>query len=123
MTIFNRTFDVKRAKTVLDEPENAWFRDLLKYWRPAGEAQGIRDPPTAPEPPAEHLRLAIRNESLNFYRGAQSVAEVTFANGKLEAQVHNKYIYGAEGSGQDCVKVVDGGFAARDGSRVRYREN
>ena len=48
---------------------------------------------------------------------------MTFANGKLEAQVHNKYIYGAEGSGQDCVKVVDGGFAGRDGSRVRYREN
>ncbi len=119
MTKFNREFDVDRAKEAVHLPENAWFRDLLKYWRPAGE---LRDTRSQPQPEPDHLRLAIRDGYLSFYRGGQSVAKVRFANGKLEAEIHNKYVY-EKGKGQKCVRITDGAFTVGDGSRVLYSED
>src|SRR3954462_9236040 len=119
MTIFSRAFDVTGVKEVLHAPEHAWFRDLLKQWRPAGD---LRDSSCTPQPGADHLRLAIRAGYLNFYRGGQSVAKVTFTNGKLQASVHNKYVCGKNDDSQAYVKIIDGGFTDRDGSWVRYSD-
>jgi hypothetical protein len=119
MTMFSREFDVRGVKEVLNAPENAWFRDLLKYWRPAGELRDMRDKPLA----ADHLRLAIRDGYVNFYRAGQSVAKVTFTNGKLEASVHNKYVYGNKDGGQKYVKATGHGFTGPDGSSVRYSDD
>ena len=52
MTMFNREFDVSGVKAVLSVPENAWFRDLLKYWRPAGDLGDAREKPLAGGSPA-----------------------------------------------------------------------
>lgn len=59
-------------------PDN-WWKDLLRRWRPSGS-------------PAHDggLRLAIRNNCLNFYRHGQSVAEVGGVN-RAYARVHIKY--------------------------------
>lgn len=120
MTIFNREFNVSGVKEILNAPENAWFRDLLKYWRPAGDLGDTRSKPQAA---ADHLRLAIRDRYLNFYRAGQSVATVTFNNPKLEASVHNKYVYGKKDGGKAYVKITDGGFTGCDGSRVHYSDD
>ena len=120
MTIFNREFDVNGVKGVLNAPENAWFRDLLKYWRPAGD---LGDTQAKPLVGADHLRLAIRDGYVNFYRAGQSVAKVMFTNGKLEARVHNKYVYGKKDGAQAYVKITEGGFTGADGSRVHYSDD
>jgi hypothetical protein len=123
MNTFNREFDVKLAEEAL-APKNIWFRDLLKYWRPAGETPGtIRDKASDSQPGADHLRLAIRDGYLNFYRAGQSVAKVMFANGKLVAETHNKFVYGEKGSGDAYVKITGDEFTACDGSPVRYSED
>ena len=114
MTIFDRGFDPTDFEQTVDKPENAWFRELLKYWRPAGDVDA--------EPQADHLRLAIRDRYLNFYRNGQSVAKVTVISGRLEAEIHNKYVYRNKKGGQECVKISAGMFAASDGSRVCYSD-
>ncbi|MCE5307321.1 MAG: hypothetical protein LLG20_06740 [Acidobacteriales bacterium] len=121
MTKFNRKFDVDRIGKI-ETPENAWFLDLLGYWYPAGEAKGGRDAQTAPEAPADHLRLAVRDGYLNFYRAGQSVAKVSFAKGKLQGMIHNKYVFGNDGSGDKYVKITDGTFENRDALRIPYRD-
>ena len=61
-----------------------WFKDLLSLWRPSGHSSGTTG-----------LRLAIRNNYLNFYRLGQSVARVHCVSGELRAYVHYKYVLGA----------------------------
>ena len=39
MSKFKREFDVNRAEEASGAPDNAWFEDLLRHWRPAGDAQ------------------------------------------------------------------------------------
>jgi hypothetical protein len=65
--------------------------------------------------------LAIRDGYLNFYRYGQSVARVKVVKGKLQAEVHNKYVYGDQGSGQDYVKITDGTYKNYDGARLAFR--
>jgi hypothetical protein len=120
MTIFKREFNVRGVKEVLNAPDNAWFRDLLKYWRPAGDLGDTQSKPLAT---ADHLRLAIRDGYVNFYRAGQSVAKVTFNNPKLEASVHNKYVYCNKDGNQAYVKITDGGFTDCHGARVRYSDD
>jgi hypothetical protein len=64
--------------------EPHWFQDLLSLWRPSGHCSGL-----------DGLRLAIRNDYLNFYRLGQSVARVYCGSGELVADVHYKYVLGA----------------------------
>lgn len=124
MSTFNRQFDVDGAEKAVQLSENAWFRDLLKYWRPAGEAAGdLREPQKEPQQEAVHLRLAIRDGYLNFYRAGQSVAKVSFVRGKLQWEVHNKYVYGDEASGQKYLTIADGWFKDHNGARVQYRDD
>lgn len=59
-----------------------WWQDLLRHWRPAGESAGN-----------DGLRLAIRDNYLNFYRKGQSVARVHFGKDGLPcASVHLEYL-------------------------------
>ena len=120
MSRFNRQFDVDRAEKALDSPENIWFRDLLTHWRPGG---ALGTPHTAPGAPADHLRLAVRNGYLNFYRSGQSVAKVTLVNDRLQCEIHNKYVSGDGGGGKEYVRITDGKYKGQDGSRVPYRDN
>jgi hypothetical protein len=63
----------------------------------------------------KRLRLAIRDGYVNFYRGGQSIAKVGFGSrGGLQARIHNKYIYGDEGSGQSYLTVTSAGVADRN---------
>lgn len=106
MTIFGREFPIERLSDAVFK-ENAWLCDLLSYWNPSGDAVGRR----ADQEDKEHLRLAIRYGYLNFYRAGQSVAKVSFdKEGKLQAKIHNKYVYGKRGSGQSYVKLTSAGF-------------
>ena len=124
MSIFNRHFDVDTVEKMLDSSENAWFRDLLRYWRPAGELQGVLDETQSEHQQArDHLRLAVRDGYLNFYRAGQSLGEVRLTQGFLESRVHNKYVYGDDEGGQDYVKIKGGKFTARDSSLSCYTDN
>jgi hypothetical protein len=76
LTIFGREFQIERlCDCVLKE--NGWLSDLLQLWHPSGDAIG-RD---TDQEGKEHLRLAIHNGSLNFYRAGQSMAKVDFDHG------------------------------------------
>jgi hypothetical protein len=113
---------VDAVERAVDEnaPENTWFRDLLKHWRPAGELQGGGAKSTQSD--EDHLRLAIRDGYLNFYHYGQSVARVKVVKGKLQAEVHNKYVYGDQGgSGQEYIKITDGTYKNHDGTRGIFR--
>jgi hypothetical protein len=98
---------------------NTWLCDMLRYWRPSGDqfdmhlgkqralqahCQGLEENP-------KHLHLAIRNGYMNFYRGGQSVAKVGLdRQGKLQAKIHNKYVYGDEGKGNGYITLTSAGF-------------
>jgi hypothetical protein len=121
MSSFARSFPVgSLTDAVVDS--NPWFADLLRYWRPAGDA--LRRDLTAEEPlgsqgqiaeeDPKRRRLAIRDGYVNFYRGGQSVARVSFGHkGGLQARIHNKYIYGQGGSGQNYLTLTSAGIADR----------
>lgn len=115
MSEFKREFDFNGAKKALEAPENAWFKDLLRAWRPAGHAnrQGSKE--------EDHLRLAVRNGYLNFYRAGQSVAKVGFANDALQWEIHNKYVDKTDERGdQHYVKITAGRYKGRDGAHFEY---
>src|SRR5580704_8115681 len=106
MTIFAREFPIERLSDAILE-ENGWLCDLLRHWHPSGDAID-RHMDQADE---ERLRLAVRNGYLNFYRAGQSVAKVCFVRqGKLQAKIHNKYVYGKGGSGGSYVTLTSVGF-------------
>src|SRR5216683_2373357 len=113
MSTFGRKFPMDCLSAVV-LGENAWLCDMLAYWRPAGDQIGrysgqqlasqalgqLKENP-------KHLRLAIRNGYVNFYRGGQSVAKVDVdRRGKPRARIHNKYVYGNEGKGKDYVTLT-----------------
>jgi hypothetical protein len=59
-----------------------WWKDLLSLWRPSGIDAGDFG-----------LRLAIRDNYLNFYRRGQSIACVEMSReGKAIAKTHIKYV-------------------------------
>jgi hypothetical protein len=89
---FARSFPLHR----LPAPLPAWFADLLRAYAPAGSPSL-----THMVEPARHLRVAIRDGYLNFYRAGQSLALVRFSReGHLVADIHHKYVYpGATGQG------------------------
>ena len=117
MTVFDR----KLPHTDFDQLQNCakqlpWFRDLLLRWQPAGDALvGSADKAT------KHLRLAIRDGYLNFYRLGQSVAKVGFSQaGVPEAKIHNKYV--DDGVGDQSYVLLKGGrlYSAKGEDLGRY---
>src|SRR6266404_4965592 len=121
MSSFARSFPVGSITDEMIE-SNSWFADLLRYWRAVGDALHrdlaaehalVSQGQMAEEDP-KRLRLAIRDGYVNFYRGGQSIARVGFGSrGGLQARIHNKYIYGDEGSGQNYLTVTSAGVADR----------
>lgn len=119
MSSFARSFPIGSITDEVIE-SNPWFADLLRYWRPAGDAlhrnlaaeQALVCQGQMAEEDPKRLRLAIRDGYVNFYRSGQSVARVGFGSrGGLQARIHNKYIYGQEGSGQNYLTVTSAGVA------------
>lgn len=82
--------DRLRAMANPAAPSN-WWQDLLRAYAPAG-SKTTSD---------RFLRLAVRNNYLNFYRKGQSVALVRFGRGASpQLQTHIKYAFpGATGQG------------------------
>ena len=117
MTKFDRKFNVDAVEKAIGE--SVWLQDLLGHWCPAGELQGGGKGSTQPD--QDYLRLAVRDGYLNFYRYGQSVARVKVVHGKPQAEVHNKYLDGDQGSGQDYVKITDGTYENHDGEPRVYR--
>lgn len=75
-----------------DVGEN-WWKDLLRLWSPSGMDAGM-----------DGLRLAIRENYLNFYHRGQSVAQVAFDRaGMPYVSVHLKYL-GVEVDGYAKLK-------------------
>lgn len=124
MSTFGRTFALEEIDGEINDQvleENPWFKDMLREWRPAGDARHrdmteahklVSDGKTLEEDP-KRLRLAIRNGYLNLYRGGQSVAKVGFdKGGGLQARIHNKYVHGDKGNGQSYVTLTSAGLRA-----------
>jgi hypothetical protein len=118
MSTFARTFSIDQINDQVLK-ENPWFKDMLLYWRPAGdalhrdmtEAQKLVTSGQMQEEDPKRLRMAIRNGYLNLYRGGQSVAKIRFGSrGGLEARIHNKYVNGDKGSGYAYVTLTSKGL-------------
>jgi hypothetical protein len=78
-----------------NKPE--WWNNLLSLWRPSGVPAGEYG-----------LRLAIRDNYLNFYRRGQSIARVEIGiGGTPTATTHIKYVGDSkdESFGQEHVKL------------------
>lgn len=66
-----------------------WWKDLIRLWKPSGVDAG-----------ESGLRLAVRDETLNFYFQGNSVGQIGFAaDGTPSLAVHEKYVRGTESSG------------------------
>lgn len=87
-----------------------WWKDLLALWGPSGTGKVERP-----------LRLAVRDNYLNFYLRGQSVARVGF-NGQSRpyVDVHVKYAF-EEASEQAYARLIDGEVVhAKSGQTVPY---
>uniref|UniRef100_Q02AY0 Uncharacterized protein n=1 Tax=Solibacter usitatus (strain Ellin6076) TaxID=234267 RepID=Q02AY0_SOLUE len=72
-----------------------WWKDLLTLWEPSGSPAGDHG-----------LRLAIRNNYLNFYSRGQSVARVGFTSGcEAYAETHVKHAFGPSETIQDYARL------------------
>ena len=110
MTEFGRAFQSQHFDRAL--AENAWLRDLLARWRPAGDAI---DKNSAPD----SLRLCVRDGYLNFYRAGQSIAAVSLLrDGRPRAEIHSKYVYGDRGQGQNYVTLSSQGYPHIDSGKL-----
>ena len=85
-------------RRLAENPDNNWWKDLLRLWRPSGlTAQ------------SHGLRLAVRKNYLNFYRRGQSVARVRFSNAHQPyVQTHVKYAFGRKATGQGYAQMRNG---------------
>ena len=114
MSSFARSFGVQSLTKEVIEC-NPWFGDLLRHWRPAGDAlhrdltatHALGSQGRLTEEDPRRLRLAIRNDCVNFYRSGQSVAKVDFDSGdSLQARIHNKYVNRWVDGGQHYLRVT-----------------
>jgi hypothetical protein len=128
MSTFERTFAIEKITGQVLE-ENPWLKDMLRDWRPAGDVvhrdmteahKLISSGQTLEEDPGR-LRLAIRNEYLNLYRGGQSVAKIGFgSSGCLQARIHNKYVHGETGSSHKYVTLTSAGLPDQQTRELRH---
>lgn len=81
-------------------PSHNWWKDLLALWGPSGTGKAERP-----------LRLAVRDNYLNFYLRGQSVARVAFdGQGRPYVDVHVKYAF-AGATEQAYARLTDAGVA------------
>jgi hypothetical protein len=110
MSSFARSFPVRSLTDEVIE-RNPWFGDLLRHWRPAGDAL-VSQGRVAEED--LRLRLAIRADCVNFYRSGQSVAKVYLdSRDGLQALIHNKYVNGQASNGKHYLRVTSAGVSNR----------
>lgn len=102
MSEFKRRLDrIERLKSLATSSDENWWKELLRFWRPSGTDAG-----------SHGLRLAIRDNYLNFYRRGQSVARVAFdRNGDPYASVHLKYLNAIGKDADGYARLVDGVFS------------
>lgn len=104
MSQFQRRLNrLDSLKDLVDAAGNNWWKELLDKWQLPGTEAGT-----------DGLRLAIRDNYLNFYRRGQSVARVSFdTNGSACASVHLKYL-GCEdvAKGKEYACLKNGAFSA-----------
>ncbi len=98
MSNFTRALRLPALKSLhrlTEESGQNWWKDLLTLWEPSGSA-AERD----------GLRLAVRNNYLNFYSRGQSVARVGFTPA-CEAYVdtHVKYAFASDEKTQDYARL------------------
>lgn len=78
---FRRHLDLPQLQALAGAQGDNWWKDLLRLWRPSGSAT------------ADGLRLALRNNSINFYASGQSAAEVSVSRARPpHASIHAKYL-------------------------------
>lgn len=97
MTTFKRGLrpDALAAlRAMTDSSKPNWWKDLLALWAPSGVDSGDESDPK--------LRVAVRNNYLNFYRSGQSVARVCFGprvNQEVEPRLETHVYYAFEKRG------------------------
>ena len=114
MASFVRKFDLDGfEKGLASSGSVGWWNDLLTLWRPSGQDSG-----------EDGLRLAIRNNYLNFYRLGQSVARVGFNRQKQPIlAVHAKYVLPRterEAVGQEYVVLAGSTLTRPGGQELPY---
>ncbi|RTR39977.1 hypothetical protein EKG38_04305 [Shewanella canadensis] len=78
-----KQFARKFALSQLSDPKPEWWKELLLRLKPAGE-----------ELSSNGLRLAVRENYLNFYHKGQAIAKVAFNRDKtLYSEQHVKYVF------------------------------
>jgi hypothetical protein len=105
MTVFQRGLkpDALAALWIMTRsPDSNWWQDLLSLWSPSGTVAGARP-----------LRLAIRDNYLNFYLRGQSVARVVFDHPNPFVEVHLKYAF-------DNVEMEEQEYAELRGTELRH---
>lgn len=94
MTTFKRELrpDALAAlRAMTDSSKPNWWKDLLAIWAPSGVDSGDKSDPK--------LRVAVRNNYLNFYRNGQSIARVCFGprvNREVEPRLETHVYYAFE---------------------------
>ncbi|MBV1700612.1 MAG: hypothetical protein KGQ46_02185 [Hyphomicrobiales bacterium] len=102
----NRTFRrgirseaLSTLRAMAEAPEENWWKELLRLWTPSGRGDG--------------LRLAVRENTLDFYRKGNVVAHVGFGQCKkgecapAYVKTHIKYLRG-ESAGGSYIKLMKG---------------
>lgn len=105
------TNDAKsKLEALAASPTENWWKDLLTLWGPSGTGKAERP-----------LRLAVRDNYLNFYLRGQSVARVGFSpQGEPYIDVHVKYAF-ENGEGQTYARMTDGEVVhGASGGRAAY---
>lgn len=114
---FDRAFPLERVGGGEDRDQrfrslveaNPWLADLLHHWRVAGTADEA----------LPHLRLAVRNGYLNFYRRGQSAAKVRLGRtGEAHALVHEKYLGPSPDGAQRYLRVDRNGIGRTTGAEA-----
>lgn len=107
MQHFQRRLDNLGSLAAAKPPQ--WWSDLLSLWRPSGT------------PADSHgLRLAIRNNYLNFYRKGQSIAAIGIsADGEPTASLHHKYV-DKDAAGQEYVTLREDGVIKGNSLQIEY---
>jgi len=110
MTEFTRTLGsnesreseaLKRLTELTQLPDDNWWKDLLRVWVPAGF--GGKNP----------VRLAVRDDYLNFYLRGQSIARVGFGRDRRPfAETHIKFASPNDKERRrKYVRLDEGGFS------------
>lgn len=113
MSEFKRRLDrIEILKELAATSEGNWWKELLQRWQLPGKDAG-----------SDGLRLAIRDNYLNFYRLGQSVARVGFdAKGTAYASVHLEYLgFPKPPKGKEYARLKNSVFSGSDYPDTPYQ--